>query len=158
VLRSLANSDHKAPTLNSLMPVRLRGHHFLCVLTYRGAGYTPAFVANMTATVEALREGAPVQLVEGPDDICNGFTDACRTVCDHDCSEPETQGMDRSAADAVARALGRDLTRCAPLSAVDVSLLRAQFKQKTIRAACADCSWKEFCDSIADSDFAGAVL
>ena len=41
------------------MPVRLRGHHFLCILTYRGHGYTPSFVANMTEIVADIAGGDP---------------------------------------------------------------------------------------------------
>lgn len=140
------------------MPVRLRGHHFLCVLTYRGEGYTPAFVANMTTRVEAIRAGAPVLLTEGPDDICNGFTDACRAMCDHDCTARETASMDRLAHEAVAKVLGRDLIAEASLTADEIAMLRQAYKQKTIRAACADCSWKSFCDEIADRDFVGTIL
>jgi hypothetical protein len=141
-----------------MMPVRLRGHHFLCVLTYRGAGYTSAFVANMTAKVESIRAGAPVCLTEGPDDICSGFTDACRAACDHDCTARETVSMDRLAREAVAKVIGRDLLLEAPLTGDEIAVLRLAYKQKTIRTACADCSWKAFCDEIADSDFAGTIL
>lgn len=141
-----------------MLPVRLRGHHFLCVLTYRGAGYTPAFVSNMTVKVEAIRTGATVKLVEGPDDICNGFTETCRAACDHDCNARETAAMDRLAVAAVEEQLGRALTTDAPLTIAEVKELRAAFKQKTIRTACTDCSWKVFCDSIAESGFAGTLL
>ena len=140
------------------MPVRLRGHHFLCVLTYRGAGYTAPFVANMSKTVAAIRAGAPVQLIEGPDDICNAFTDACRAASDHDCSARDTLKMDHVAAQAVEAVLQRPLVAQAPLTSAEVNTLRQAYKLKTIRAACTDCSWKEFCDAIANSDFAGTVL
>lgn len=141
-----------------MVPVLLRGHHFLCILTFKSAGYTPAFVANMSAKVQSISAGAAVRLVEGPDDICNGFTEACRAVCDHDCKARETAAMDRLAIVAVECEIGRDLTVDAPLSAEDIGLLRVAFRQKTIRAACTDCSWKAFCDAIADSGFAGTQL
>ncbi len=140
------------------MPVLLRGHHFLCILTYRGKGYSDAFVKNMSAKAAAIREGQPVQLVHGPDDICNGFTAACREACDHDCNARETAKMDREAAEAVSSLLGRPLDMAAPLGGDEIAALRAAYKQKTIRAACADCSWKEFCDGIADDGFTGAHL
>ena len=141
-----------------MMPVRLRGHHFLCVLTYRGAGYSELFVVNMTAKVAAIRAGAPVLLVEGPDDVCNGFTDACRAACDHDCTAQDTLEMDRVAVKAVEALLKRSLVGPLPLTKRDLALLREAYKLKTIRAACADCSWKDFCDQIADADFAGTML
>jgi hypothetical protein len=52
------------------MTVRLRGHHLLCLLTFVGKGYTPAFTANYRRIVARLNEGAAVELVDGPDDIC----------------------------------------------------------------------------------------
>ena len=38
--------------------VRLRGHHLLCLLTYKGLGYSPEFVAGMTARVTTVHEDA----------------------------------------------------------------------------------------------------
>jgi hypothetical protein len=57
------------------MTVRLRGHHLLCLLGYRGMGYSPEYVANMTAVHERLRREpqTPVALVDGPDDLCACF-------------------------------------------------------------------------------------
>jgi hypothetical protein len=141
-----------------MMPVLLRGHHFLCILTYRGKGYSDAFVANMSAKVAAIRNGQPVQLVEGPDDICNGFTDACREACDHDCNARETSKMDLLAAEAVSTLLGRPLMTPAPLAVAEIAALRVAYKQNTIRTACADCTWKEFCDGIAEDGFSGTGL
>ena len=56
--------------------MRLRGHHFLCLLTYKGLGYTPAFVENMTAIATRINAGAKVILHPGPDDICAALTPA----------------------------------------------------------------------------------
>lgn len=140
------------------MPVRLRGHHFLCLLTYRGRGYTPAFVENMSRVAARIAGGAPVFLAEGPDDICGGFTPACRAACDHDCNARETAVMDRLAAEAVGGHLKRPLDTPQPLGASEIALLRQVFKAGAIRAACAGCSWKEFCDSVAAENFSAALL
>lgn len=141
-----------------MMPVRLRGHHFLCILTYRGEGYTAPFVSNMSRIVESIASGAQVVLCEGPDEICGGFTAACRAVCDHDCDARETAKMDRQAAEAVAALLGRPLETAVPLGGAEIAALRTAYSQKSIRAACADCSWKEFCDGIADDGYTGTLL
>lgn len=55
--------------------IRLRGHHLLCLLGYRGMGYSADFCANMTSIYEKLREQPQTQivLVEGPDDICAAY-------------------------------------------------------------------------------------
>lgn len=49
----------------------MRAHHLLCALGFRGLGYSPEFVANMTQVVRRLRGGrARVALVDTPDVIC----------------------------------------------------------------------------------------
>lgn len=55
--------------------IRLRGHHLLCLLGYRGMGYSPAYVENMTKVQRQLRtnELTRVQIVAGPDDLCEKF-------------------------------------------------------------------------------------
>lgn len=57
------------------MKIRLRGHHLLCLLGYRGMGYSEAYAANMTRVHERLRTepDTSVMLVEGPDDLCVCF-------------------------------------------------------------------------------------
>jgi hypothetical protein len=52
------------------MTVRLRGHHLLCMLTYIGKGYSPAFVENYDAIAGNLSNGEDIEIVDGPDDIC----------------------------------------------------------------------------------------
>jgi hypothetical protein len=37
--------------------IELRGHHLLCILTYMGKGYTPAFVENYDAIVAQINRG-----------------------------------------------------------------------------------------------------
>jgi hypothetical protein len=50
----------------------LRGHHFLCSLHYRGAGYSTGFTGNFTALMTAVRErgATTVEVVELADAIC----------------------------------------------------------------------------------------
>jgi hypothetical protein len=140
------------------MPVRLRGHHFLCILTYRGYGYTSAFVDNMTALVEAIEAGRQVVLIEGPDDICNGLTPECRKTCDHDCSKPSTYDIDLHASDAARQLIPLHSGEPFVLDREHVSLMRKEFAAGSIRRACEGCSWKDFCTGIAAEGFAGVRL
>jgi uncharacterized protein len=144
--------------LNSQMPVQLRGHHFLCILTYRGKGYTEQFAARMTAVVEAVNAGAPVILASGPDHICAGLSERCRSDVRHDCLAAEILELDKMAAGAVSGVLGRDLSNAAALGKTDIELLRAAYAAGGIRAACEGCSWKDFCDGIVSEDFAETLL
>ncbi len=140
------------------MPVLLRGHHFLCILTYRGKGYSDAFVDNMSTKVAAIRAGHPVRLTSGPDDICNGLTETCLQDVQHDCRAADTLRLDHLAVEAVSRVLERDLGKAAPLTLEEVKTLRSAFASGTIRTACQNCSWKEFCDQIVIEDFSETLL
>jgi hypothetical protein len=140
------------------MPVQLRGHHFLCILTYRGYGYTPAFVENMSSIVASIERGRPVRLVDGPDDICSGLTPADRLVCSHDCGQAETRDMDALAVAAVRDLLPADIGEAMTLDAPTISTLRRHFANHSIRDACRRCSWAKFCTTIAAEDFRDTKL
>lgn len=57
------------------MEYRLRGHHLLCLLGYRGMGYSEKYVQEMTKLHAALRGNSETRVtpVEGPDDLCCNF-------------------------------------------------------------------------------------
>jgi uncharacterized protein len=140
------------------MPVHLRGHHFLCMLTYRGFGYSADFTANMTAKISLIRGGAAVVLIDGPDDICAGMSKACTHATGHDCRANDIVEMDHTAKAAVETMLARNLTDPAPLELADLEKLRSAFAAGSIRAACKGCSWYEVCDSIVADNFYGTQL
>lgn len=140
------------------MPVRLRGHHFLCILTYRGYGYTPAFVENMTGIVADIGRGRPAQLVLGPDAICGGLTADDRRVCNHDCGRAETMELDRLAVEEVSDLLGVDFSGLIAIDQAMVARLRSAFAERSIRSACRRCPWSDLCDEIAAQAFAKTKL
>ncbi|MGL4489610.1 MAG: DUF1284 domain-containing protein [Rhizobiaceae bacterium] len=154
----MPSSDLNTTPENNMMPVRLRGHHFLCILTYKGAGYSEPFVANMDVKVQAIAAGHTVQLVIGPDDICNGLTAKCLQTVEHDCKAADTLRLDSLAIDAVSSLLQRDLNVAAPLTSQEITVLRKAYAQGTIRAACTGCEWKSFCDEIAADGFGDTRL
>ena len=133
--------------------MQLRGHHFLCILTYRGYGYTPAFVENMSSIVADISNGRPVLLIDGPDDICNGLTAADRILCNHDCNKAETREIDRLAIDQISGILPVDTASSLVIDAASVELMRQAFAGQSIRSACRRCSWSEFCTKIANEGF-----
>ncbi len=144
--------------ISNEMPVRLRGHHLLCILTYRGYGYTQPFVDNMSRLVEAIGRGREVTLVEGPDDICDGFTPQCRQICDHDCTRPSTAEMDMFAGEAVNALIPLRTGEPFVLDRRHIALMRQEFAAGHIRRACDRCSWKDFCTGIAADGFSGVKL
>ena len=139
------------------MTVRLRPHHLLCVLTYVGRGYSPAFTANMTAVAERLGAGEDIELVAGPDDICAPL------LADPDphCHRASVMERDRAAARDLHDLLGGLDVRTGAHLVLDEDLitrLRAAFASHQIRSACAGCEWVDLCGSIAANGFDGAVL
>ena len=67
------------------MTVRLRPHHLLCLLTYVGKGYSPAFTANYDAIAMRIEQGEELLIVSGPDDretLRNALRDGVRRRVD----------------------------------------------------------------------------
>ena len=138
------------------MTVRLRPHHLLCVLTYAGKGYNPAFTANMTRIAGRLGAGEKISIVEGPDDICAPLLNGP----DPHCQRASVTERDRAAARDLGRLPGFEVrtgTRLT-LHAGLLRRLRQAFAARQIRSACAGCEWRGFCNAIAASRFDGAVL
>ncbi|ARC90782.1 DUF1284 domain-containing protein [Rhodovulum sp. MB263] len=138
------------------MTLRLRPHHLLCLLTFVGRGYSPAFTANMTASVGRLRAGEEAEIVDGPDDLCAPLLDGPEPHC-HRCS---VTARDRAAASAVGRLLGRTIRPGTRLrfDAGLVRRLRQAFAAGKIRSACGGCEWHELCSRVAASGYAEASL
>lgn len=129
------------------MTIRLRPHHLLCVLTYVGKGYSPAFTANFDAIAARLARGEPAVIVAGPDDVCAPLLGEAGAHCHRD----SVSERDRRAARDAATLLGRPVetqTRLvfdAPL----LARLRTAFAAGAIRSACGGCQWQALCSDIA---------
>ncbi|MFD2175276.1 DUF1284 domain-containing protein [Rhodobacter lacus] len=138
------------------MTLRLRPHHLLCMLTYAGTGYTPAFTANMSAVVPRLGAGEEIEIVAGPDDICAPLLSEREPHC-HRCSVIE---RDAAAAREVGALLGLavapGLRFC--LDAPRIARLRQAFAAETIRSACRGCEWDQLCRAAAQAGFAQTAL
>lgn len=135
------------------MTIYLRPHHFLCMLTFVGEGYSPRFVVNYGRIIDRIRAGEPVLMVEGPDDICAPLLGTDDPHCHND---SVTQRDAQALADVAA------LTGLALESGVELVLdgalfarLQAGFAAGTIRKACGGCQWSGLCDQVAGNGFAG---
>ncbi|MDJ1156947.1 DUF1284 domain-containing protein [Chelatococcus sp. SYSU_G07232] len=139
--------------------VRLRGHHLLCILTYVGRGYTPHFVARMDEAVRRIAAGAPVEIVEGPDDLCAALIEEGSCHGDH-CATARVRERDDLARAEIAALLGLPHGANGTLvySAQIVARLRAAFAAGSIRSACAGCDWKGLCDGLAETGYPEARL
>ncbi|MDX5595356.1 DUF1284 domain-containing protein [Pseudovibrio sp. SPO723] len=139
------------------MTVELRGHHLLCMLTFVGKGYNPAFTANYVRIVERLNTGEDIRLVAGPDDICQCLI---ATEDEPHCFNDSVNERDASAIEQVQKVLGRALPmgEAFSLSGPEIAKLRAAYQEGRMQQACGGCEWQETCRTIARRGFPGACL
>ena len=140
--------------------ITIRGHHFLCMLTYIGKGYTEAFTVNMTAVLQAIAAGEAFTIVDAPDSLCRPWIDECGAAGVH-CFKADLAGKDADALVKVSQLLGRKLAvgLTMALSRQDIDALRHSFTfgQQSM-LACIDCQWNSLCASVAAAGFQGCVL
>jgi hypothetical protein len=138
--------------------IHLRGHHLLCILNWKGHGYTPEFTRNYDALVERImNEGAPIRIIQGPDDICKVLDP--ETYEDYHCECADQALMDVKAIEGI-NAFFKSKNMSEWKADQDIFLnadllegMRAAFKTGKIRAGCQGCSFYDFCTDIAESDF-----
>lgn len=136
------------------MTVRLRGHHLLCLLTYKGEGYSSAFIANFDALIERLKKGETIELLEGPDEICAVLIN--EDPCAH-CLETRVLERDSKALHALEQA---QLIDKKPFTVTKewLAQMRAAFLTGNIREACETCEWQDLCNTVVANDFVDTRL
>ncbi|KRB15037.1 2Fe-2S ferredoxin [Mesorhizobium sp. Root695] len=138
------------------MTIRLRAHHLLCLLTYVGKGYTPAFTANYDRVADRLSRGEDILLVSGPDDVCAPLLDEPEPHCLNE----SVVERDRLAAQDVEELLARPI-RVGTRLDLDVAMLarmRRAFSAGRVRKACGGCEWNELCSTIAAGGYSGTLV
>jgi hypothetical protein len=149
-------------TAPSKISIRLRGHHLLCVLTFMGKGYTPAFIENLGRVADSLTKGAAIVIVEGIDDVCAAMHNEKGALCEsgEHCLGARSKIRDRLALVALSEALDRPLPigGTIHLSPADYHRLRRLFTEGKIRQACEGCKWNGLCTAIAERGFRGTRL
>ncbi|GAA0770776.1 DUF1284 domain-containing protein [Roseibium denhamense] len=138
------------------MTIQIRPHHLLCLLTYLGKGYSDPFVQNYDRLVESINNGEDMQLVDGPDDICQPMLSSPECHCHNE----SVRERDRIAARDIGMLLMGEPFSAGPLrlTAPDIARLRAAFAEGTVRAACQGCEWQDLCTNIARKQFRGCRL
>ena len=141
-------------------PVRLRGHHFVCLQFFRGKGYSDAFVENLRTIVARATE-TPAVVVAGADDVCGACTGLAR---DGSCLNPQASDMEVNRNDRFAwRILG-----VAPGDRLSLAEARKRLAADAISAgrwrldACVGCIWESECedswdDLLGDAEHAARV-
>ena len=122
-------------------PLKIRGHHLLCLLGFRGRGYSPAFVEAMRRVSEVFRSDAdtPIVLVTGCDIICA----SCPHNIDGECRKSPDAAIrinDKDAA--ILKKLGFRANSCTtPKEAM--AKVKEIFSPGDITAMCGQCQWLE---------------
>lgn len=116
------------------MSVQLRGHHLLCLLGFRGMGYSPAFAENMAQVYERLRAepATKVRIVRGPDALCVCYPENDTSHCD----APNVHERD----DEVLQRLGFQHGDEAAWQDI-LTKIGVEMRKKDIRKLCATCPW-----------------
>jgi uncharacterized protein len=138
------------------MTVSIRPHHLLCLLTYLGKGYTQEFVSNYNGIVVRLNAGEEIEIISGPDEICQPML----SELDCHCHNESVRDRDLIALSEIGMALGvtYNTDDRFVVSRQMLSALRTAFAAGTIRTACDGCEWHDLCTGIAKNDFSGCRL
>ncbi|MDQ6418881.1 DUF1284 domain-containing protein [Paenibacillus sp. LHD-117] len=119
------------------MTIRLRGHHLLCLLGYRGKGYSDGFCTNMTEIYETLRvrPETEIAIIEGPDDICRAFPADQHSHCRND-------SVFRKDSDILSK-VGMKIGDSASWSSI-LERVAGNVQPDDIRTLCSDCRWEPY--------------
>ncbi|MFD2331192.1 DUF1284 domain-containing protein [Cohnella sp. GCM10020058] len=119
------------------MTIKLRGHHLLCLLGYRGKGYSEGFCANMTRVYERLRTEpeTEIELILGPDDICAAFPEDQEPHCEN----ASVYRKDEEIARQIGIAIGERRAWADVIAAVAIRV-----GPNDIGSLCRDCRWEPY--------------
>lgn len=114
---------------------KLRGHHLFCLLGYRGMGYSEEYVENMTRMHQTLREnpGTFIQLVKGPDQLCERFPDSGT----YHCQDNHIYERD----DAILAKMGLKIGQILTWENIE-SHIRKFVVPSDLQIVCETCSWR----------------
>lgn len=119
----------------------LRGHHLICLHFFRGQGYSPEFIINLSLILKKTEDGKRIEAVSGPDDVCN--------ICPHlkggKClftqeAEREIRQMD-SKAFGLLELMGGDIVQWPDIRKKIPFLFRSWSEE-----FCKACNWKQACE------------
>ncbi len=123
-------------------PFKIRAHHIICLLLYRGVGYDEAFTRNMDAKSAFLKEneGTPIHIAENDDLICAkcpNFTGICA-------DEEKVSQLDR----AWSKKLGISANDTVIYSEINALACEKLAEADTFEKICGRCEWFTLCIDI----------
>jgi hypothetical protein len=126
-------------------PLRLRGHHFICLQFFRGEGYSEEFVESLTALLARLTT-EPAEAVDTADDVCA----TCPELGSEGLCESESAGGE----DEIRRidSLAFELLELSPGERVTLACIRDRLAADAVAVgrwratACRGCAWENVCE------------
>jgi hypothetical protein len=118
----------------------IRPHHILCLLAFRGKGYSEAFCASMAEKREHLLEGMPFELVTGKDGLC----ETCPNWGGDFCASTEGRITAEELDLRIIQALGLKEADTITLSSISDPL--SALSVNNLANLCDGCSWRELAD------------
>lgn len=121
--------------------IYLRPHHGVCLLNFRGKGYSDGFSQNMSAMQTRLRAHPEVKIciTKGADDLCA----QCPNRRDTACTSEHPPLFDENVLHMTGISYGQVLTW------KDFSDATCPISLYHLEESCPDCEWIELCKSIA---------
>ncbi|MCK4648858.1 DUF1284 domain-containing protein [bacterium] len=120
--------------------MRLRAHHLLCILGFRGLGYDEKFIKGMGRVVQKIKEnpGLEIELIGGCDDICRACPFNIEGLCENEAigGEERVRERDRKVA-------GRLNLKAEDILTVKEVLdsVKKKIKPGDLSVICKDCPW-----------------
>lgn len=122
------------------MPIPLRAHMVLCLIGFRGSGYSPEFVGAMRRLQQRLADepGLRVQLINTPDDLCR----VCPHGAPHGCElqGPQHEAHMRAHDGAVLHRLGLQAGAIETWGEI-LERIRQRVRGSDLPQICTTCPW-----------------
>ncbi len=128
--------------------ITIRGHHLLCMLGFRGHGYTVLFTGNLERIITQLARSADLRIVLTAS--CDAICAACPHMDGDICAKPGGSGpavvaLDEAVLDRIEMAAGD----CATVSGVYERVAQSVDVDEIGTRLCVGCEWLDvgFCTS-----------
>jgi uncharacterized protein len=122
-------------------PVRLRGHHLICLHFFHGEGYSSEFVTNLGELIQRAIAGEEIVVQSGPDYVCGMCPHLKDGACSYDKgADDEIREMDNTAL---------TLLQVKPGTRVTWSDMKDKIPgvfSRWARIYCRMCGWKNACE------------
>lgn len=120
--------------------MRLRFHHLLCILGFRGLGYDEKFIKKMESVIQRIKEHPDlrIEIIKECDDICAACPFNIKGLCENEVvgGEERVRERDSQVAERLALKTGNALTIKEILDSV-----KEKIKPGDLPVICKDCPW-----------------